>query len=325
MRAAVFYQYGDHTNLSLVELPTPKIKPNEVLLDVYATSINGSDWEFLTGSPAYARIIGLTKPRKNILGSDISGVISQVGHDVTSFSVGDEVFCDNFEHFGGFAEQVAVQESKLVRKPASVTHELASSVPQSGVIALQGLKHFGDVTSEMKVLINGAGGGGGAYAIQFAKAAGARVTAVDFPDKQDFMKQMGADTVIDCTQTNVTETEASFDKILDFVGGHSVSDYKRIMSQSGTYTIVGGKAKYIFNVLLHSLLRNRGATKKFGILAHKQNEKDIMSVVSALESHSIKSCIGNRYLLENIQQAFKDFGFKKTHGKVIIRVRENQN
>jgi NADPH:quinone reductase-like Zn-dependent oxidoreductase len=322
MRAAVYSEYGDYSQLTIKELPAPVPKANEVLLDVYATSINGSDYEFLTGRPAYARINGFKKPKKPVLGSDISGVIAQVGSDVSRFKIGDEVFCDNFEYFGGFAEQVCVADKRLVLKPKDVSHEIACSIPQSGVIALQGLRKYGEVKAGQRVLINGAGGSAGCFAIQMAKRAGAQVTAVDHGNKASFMRSQGADVVIDYTSEDVTKTSGRFDKILDLVGQHPLSDYRGIMSDDGVYTIVGGPLKDILGALILGGLGSLISKKKMGLLMHQQNESDMKAVLKKIQKGHLKSCIGGVFALDDIQEAFKQFGAKKTIGKVVIKIRD---
>ena len=240
MKVASYEHYGDESSLRLLDIKSPCPKPGEVLIDVHATSINASDWEFLSGTPAYARVNGLRKPSKTILGSDISGVVIAVGTDVSRFAIGDNVFCDNFERFGGFAEQVVVPESKVIKKPKALSHIVASALPQSGVIALQALRKYGEVKLGDQVLINGAGGGAGSFAIQLAKQAGATVTAVDHANKLNFMTSLGADRVWDYQQQDITKSELTFDKVIDFVGHHSVNGFRRILTPAGTYVIVGG-------------------------------------------------------------------------------------
>lgn len=328
MKAAVYTQYGDHTELKVTEHPSPVIKPTQVLIDVHATSVNGSDWEFLTGKPAYARVAGLRKPEKPILGSDISGVVSKVGSEVKRFKVGDAVFGDNFEAQGGFAEQVAVDEKLLIAKPDSLSHIIASSIPQSGVIAMQGLNNFSELQAGQRILLNGAGGSGGGYAIQLAKKAGAYVVAVDHENKRPFISEMGADEFIDYSQTDVTacaEYQASvgqpFDKILDFVGHHSIAEYRKILTSNGHYTIVGGKTREILAAALKGVFVRLTSKQKIGLLIHKQNQKDMKWILNLLLNKELQPCVGSVYCLDDIGEAFRQFGLQQTAGKVVIKIR----
>jgi len=320
MKAAQHTRYGDEQNLHLVELPLPKPGPNDVVLQVVATSINASDWEFLSGTPAYSRIMGLTKPRKVVLGSDISGIVVAVGANVSEFAIGDEVFCDNFEVFGGFAEMARVPVGKLLRKPATLSHVQASAIPQSAVIALQALRKYGEVTAGQQVLINGGGGGAGSFAIQFAKQAGAHVTAVDHANKLAFMSELGADAVIDYQHQDVTHGAQRFDKIVDFVGHHSVRDYFRILQANGSYVIVGGLLRDILSTLTLGSLLTWVSGKRMSILAHQQNATDIMSVVRQVEQGNIRVCVDRTYPLQDIRSAFQHFREQKVLGKVVIEI-----
>ncbi len=203
MRAVVYERYGGPEVLSLKDVPVPTPAKGQVLVAVVATSLNLSDWETLRGWPAYSRIGGVRKPRRHVLGSDIAGRVTAIGPGVTRFAVGDEVYGDNLQLKGGFAEYAVAPESALALKPSALSFAEASTIPQAGVIAMQGVAGVGPGT---RVLINGAGGGSGAFAIQLAKRAGAHVTAVDNASKLDFMRQLGADAVIDYRQDDFTRT-----------------------------------------------------------------------------------------------------------------------
>jgi NADPH:quinone reductase-like Zn-dependent oxidoreductase len=230
MRAVVQERYGGPDVLRVDEVPTPSPRVGQVLLKVAATSINLSDWEGLRGSPFYARLGGLRAPRRPTLGSDIAGVVESVGSGVTRFQPGDEVYGDNLQLMGGFAEYAVAPESVLALKPAGLTFAQASTIPQAGAIALQGTAR---ASTGRRVLINGAGGGSGSFAIQLAKRAGAHVTGVDNADKLEFMRGLGADEVLDYRRDDFTRDHEPYDLILDLVAHRSVFAYRRARAPRG--------------------------------------------------------------------------------------------
>ena len=322
MKAAYYEAYGNEQTLSLKNVSSPVPNRAELLIDVHATSINASDWEFLTGTPAYARINGLRKPRKRVLGSDISGVVAQVGEGVTQFSVGDPVFCDNLDRVGGFAEQVVVPASKVLKKPTYLSHIVASAIPQSAVIALQALRKYGDVQPEQRIIINGAGGGAGSFAIQLAKLQGAHVTAVDHANKLKFVKQLGADTAWDYQHADITQSGQTFDKIIDFIGHHSVFEFRRLIAPNGSYVIVGGLLRDILGTLIIGGGISLFSTRKMSVLMHQQNAADIMHMAKLIERKQITCCVDRVFHLDDIQQAFRYFREQKALGKIVIQVKQ---
>lgn len=323
MKAALFYHYGDETELVIEDIPMPVVKDDDVLIKVITTSINGSDKEFLEGKPLYARIIGPLKPSKRVLGSDIAGIVETVGANVTEFQKGDAVFCDNFERLGGFAEYASVPQNKVVPKPQSLNFSMCSTIPQAGVIAMQGLSKYGDVQSGQNVLINGAGGSAGSFAVQMALRAGANVTAIDHHNKQDFLTALGAHHVYDYERLPKT-FPAKYDKILDLVGHQSVTFFGRLLSVHGTYVMVGGRMADIFGVLIKGGLLSIFGPKKFSILAHIQNQSDMLAVAEMLEKNEIKATIDQEFPLDDIQQAFKRVLQQRSTGKVVIRLSNEQ-
>src|SRR6266496_2730118 len=250
MKAIVYHQYGSPDVLKLEEVEKPTPKDNEVLVKIRAVSINGSDWEGLRGKPLYARLGGLRKPSNKILGSDIAGRVEIAGKNVREFQTGDEVFGEMPEYRGGFAEYACVPETALIRKPASLTFEEAAAIPQGAVIALQGIRDQGQVQPGQKVLINGAGGSAGTFAVQLAKYYGADVTGVDNTSKLDFMRSLGADHVIDYTREDFTKSGKQYDLILDVIAHRSVFAYKRALGPNGSYFMVGGSVATMFQMLL---------------------------------------------------------------------------
>jgi NADPH:quinone reductase-like Zn-dependent oxidoreductase len=206
MKAIVYTRYGRPEILQHKQVAKPTPRDDEVLVKVQAVSVNRSDWEGLRGKPLYARLGGLLRPRHQVLGSDIAGRVEMAGRSVRRFQPGDEVFGDILPRLGGFAEYVCARESALAPKPASLTFEEAAAIPQAAVIALQGIRDKGQVQPGQKVLINGAGGGAGTFAVQLAKLYGAEVTGVDTTGKLDFMRSLGADHVIDYTREDFTNS-----------------------------------------------------------------------------------------------------------------------
>ena len=215
MKAVVYTRYGPPDVLRLAEVATPAPKDNEVLVKVHAVSVNASDWEMLRGEPLYARIGGPLRPRHPVLGSDIAGRVEAAGRNATLFRPGEDVFADILSSMGGFAEYVCAPQSALARLPAGMTYEQAAALPQAGAIALQGIDGKGQVQPGQTVLINGAGGGSGMYAVQLAKLHLAEVTGVDNTEKLEFMRSLGANHVIDYTREDFTKNGRCYDLILD--------------------------------------------------------------------------------------------------------------
>ena len=226
MKAVTHDRYGGPEVLRIEDVPVPTPAEGQVRVRIRATSVNLSDWEGLTGSPGYARMGGLRRPRRRILGSDIAGVVDAVGPGVSRFREGDEVYGDNLALMGGFAEYAVAAESALVAKPAELSFVQASTIPQAGAIAVKGTAR----AAGGRVLVNGAGGGSGAFAIQLAKRAGAHVTAVDNATKLDFMRSVGADEVVDYRAEDFTRITPRFDLVLDLVAHRSVFAYRRALA-----------------------------------------------------------------------------------------------
>ncbi|EAR08199.1 NAD(P)-dependent alcohol dehydrogenase [Reinekea blandensis] len=319
MKAAIYSRYGTEDQLDVQDVATPEPKPNEVLLKVHAVSINGSDCEFLSGTPAYARINGLLKPRKHILGSDICGVIAAIGSQVTDFQEGDAVFCDNFDRLGGFAEYVCVPASKLVRKPSGLTDEQVAAIPQSGVIAMQSLTTKSPVSAGQSVLINGAAGGVGSFAVQMALVSGAHVVAIDHGKKLNYLRQLGVEEVYDYQALDRQVLTGRFDKIVDLVGGQSVLSIRRMLKPDGHSLVVGGPVRYLISTLVVGTTLSIGRPLSQGILAHQQNENDMLEVARLAETEQIQVPVSAVYALEDIRQAFKALRTQAIGGKVVIK------
>lgn len=323
MKAITYTEYGSPDVLQIKEVAKPTPTDDEVLIKVQAVSVNRSDWEGLRGKPLYARIGGLLKPRHQILGSDIAGRVEMAGRNIRRFQPGDEVFGDILGRMGGFAEYVCARERALALKPASMTFEEVAAIPQAAVIALQGIRDKGQVQPGQKVLINGAGGGAGTFAVQLAKLYGAEVTGVDNTGKLDFMRSLGADHVIDYTREDFTKNGKQYDLILDLVAHRSVFAYKRALRPNGSYFFVGGSVATIFQILLLGPWIRRTTGKKIRLLAVQPNLKDMVYITELYEAGKVVPVIDRRYPLSEVPEALRYLGEGRAKGKVVITVEHN--
>lgn len=322
MKAIVYTEYGTPDRLKLKEVDKPMPGDDEVLVKIYAVSLNRSDWEGVLGRPLYARLGGLFRPSRHILGSDIAGRVEQVGNDVKQFKSGDEVFGDILNTMGGFAEYVSVNEKHLAIKPPTLSFEEASTIPQAGVIALQGIRDSGELRAGRKILINGAGGATGAFAIQLAKMYGAEVTGVDNPSKLEFMRTLGADHVIDYMQKDFTQSGEQYDLILDLIAHRSIFAYPRVLKPNGTYFMVGGAVAIMFQILFFGPWIRRSTGKNIRILVVRPNIKDMLFFTELCETSKIKLFIDRRFQLEQVPEAIQYLGDGHAKGKLVIVVAE---
>lgn len=317
MRAVVYDRYGPPGVLRVDDVPTPVPSADQVLVRVASTSLNLSDWECLRGSPFYARIGGLRTPARATLGSDIAGRVEAVGADVTRFRPGDEVYGDNLGLKGGFAEYAVAPESALAPKPEQLTFSQASTIPQAGAIALQGTA---DVSPGMRVLINGAGGGSGSFAIQLAKRAGAHVTAVDNAGKLDFMGSLGADEVIDYLSEDFTRGAESYDRILDLVAHRSVFAYRRALARGGRYRCVGGSVPTLIRVVTVGAIVGRLAGRRIGMLAVREGPPHFEPLAALCVAGHVGIHIDRTFALEEVPEALRYVGEGRALGKVVVEV-----
>lgn len=324
MKAVVYHKYGSPDFLHIEEVDKPTIKDDEVLIRVHAASINDWDWGLLLGKPFANRFpFGLRTPQFKILGSDIAGTVEMTGKNVSKFKPGDEVFGDLTGcGWGGFAEYVCAPADRLILKPTSMTFEQAAAIPQAAVLALQSLR---DKTQPQqpghKVLINGAGGGTGSFAIQIAKSFGAEVTAVDSAEKFEVMRSTGADHVIDYTQDDFTKNGQQYDLIVDLMGYHPFLDYKHALNTKGFYVMVGGSSALVFKVLILGTWVSLFDDKNMSLLLHKAN-KGLDFIIELFENGKVIPVIDKVYPLSETAEAFRYFGEKHTKGKVIITLEE---
>lgn len=321
MKAIVCTKYGPPNVLQLKEVDKPTPRDNEVLVKIHAASLNAADLETLRGV-FLIRFVAPLKPKYKILGSDIAGQVEAVGRNIKQFQPGDEIWGDLSRcGFGTFAEYVCIPENALRLKPAGMTFEEAAAVPTAAVVALQNLRDKRPIQPEQKVLINGAGGGVGTFAVQLAKYFGAEVTGVDSTSKLDLVRSIGADRVIDYTQEDFTKNGQHYDLILDVVVHRSVFDYKRALSPKGIVVMVGGSITRVFlNMLLGSLISMTGS-KKMGLVMWKPNNKeDLDFLKELLETGKVVPVIDRRYPLSDVAEALRYLEEGHAQGKVVITV-----
>jgi NADPH:quinone reductase-like Zn-dependent oxidoreductase len=318
MKAVVYSRYGAPEVLRVTDVDKPVPEGDQVLVKVHAVSVNRSDWEGLLGKPLYSRIAGPFRPRRQILGSDIAGRVEAVGPGANRFQPGDDVFADILSHLGGFAEYVSVPQGALERMPAGLTHEDAAAIPQAGAIALHGIRGKGRLQAGQRVLINGAGGGSGMFAIQLAKLDGAEVTGVDNTGKLEFMRSLGADHVIDHTRDDFTRNGRTYDLILDLAGYRSAWAYRRSLAPGGRYLFVGGSMTTLLQVLLLGPFLGRTAGKKIRILAVRLGVQHLEPLVELCRARRISTVIDRRYRLSEVPEALQYLGDGHAKGKIVI-------
>jgi NADPH:quinone reductase-like Zn-dependent oxidoreductase len=316
MKAVVYDRYGPPAGLRVEQVPTPTPGPKQVLVEVAATSVNLSDWECLRGVPLYARFGGLRTPARRTLGSDIAGRVEAVGSGVTRFRVGDEVYGDNLGLKGGFAEYALAPESVLAHKPGSLTFAEASTLPQSGAIAVQGTDR---VEAGQRLLINGAGGGTGSFAIQLAKLAGAHVTGVDNAGKLAFMRSLGADEVVDYRSQDFTDLEP-FDHVLDLVAHRSVFAYRRALARGGRYRSVGGSVPTLLRVVTIGALLGWLTGRHLGVLAVQPGPSHFGPLAERCVLGDVRIHIDRTFGLDDVPEALAHVGEGRALGKVVIEV-----
>jgi NADPH:quinone reductase-like Zn-dependent oxidoreductase len=323
MKAIVNTKYGSPDVLALKEVQKPTPKDDEVLVKVHAASVNASDWRMLSAKPFLVRLMagGLLKPKYTILGSDIAGRVEAVGSNVTQFQPGDEVFGDVFAcGLGGFAEYVCAREDALVMKPAAMTFEEAAAVPMAALTALHGLRDEGHIHLGQKVLIYGASGGVGMFAVQIAKAFGAEVTAVCSTRNVDMVRSMGADHVIDYMKEDFTKKEQRYDLILAVNGYHPILAYKRALRPKGVYVMSGGSTAQLFQALLLGPLISMIGTRKMATLSSKPNQKDLAYMKELLEEGKVKPVIERHYPLSDVPEAIRYVEEGHAKGKIVITI-----
>ena len=318
MKAMVYTKYGSPDVLALKEVDKPTPQENEVLIQVKASSINEWDWSLLQGNLIINRLLyGLMKPKRQILGADVAGLVEAVGQNVKGFKPGDEVFGDLWDAWGGFAEYVCAPEAALSHKPADLTFAQAAAVPQAGLMALGSIQNAGGIKPGQQVLINGAGGGVGTFAVQLAREMGATVTGVDRTKKLALIRSLGAAQVIDHTRENFTRNGQRYDLIIDVAAHHSVFDYKRALSPQGNYVVVGGSLSRIFEVILLGPILSRPGRQKLKAYGHQPNT-DLAFMIELIAAGKVVPVIDKCFPLSRVPEALRYFGEERHQGKLII-------
>jgi NADPH:quinone reductase-like Zn-dependent oxidoreductase len=329
MKAMVYHTYGSPDVLKLEEVQKPVPQDDEVLVKVLAASVNAAELHLLRGKPFLMRLMGfgLLKPKHIILGAAMAGRVEAVGRNVTQLQPGDEVFGDLTGcGFGAFAGYVCASEDALALKPANLSFEEAAAVPLAAVTALQGLRAKGQIQPGQQVLIQGAGGGVGTFAVQLAKAFGAEVTAVCSTRNVDMVRSIGADHVIDYTQEDFTKNGQRFDFIFAVNGYHSIFDYKRALNPTGVYTMIGGSNAHLFQAMLLGPLVSMTGKQKMGSMGVAQpNQKDLVFMKELLEAGKVVPVIERRYPLGETAEALRYLEKGHAQGKVVITVDQNDN
>ena len=321
MKAIVYDKYGPPDVLQLKEVEKPTPKEDELLIEVLAASVNYSDWAFVRGKPFLVRLMGggVFKPKNTILGKDIAGRVEEVGSNVKQFQPGDEVYGDLSEYgYGAFGEYVAVPERAVAIKPANVSFEQAAAVPEAAVVALQGLRDKGQIQPGQKVLINGASGGIGSFAVQIAKVLGAEVTAVCSTRHLEMVRSIEADHVIDYTQADFTQNGQHYDLILATAGYRSIYEYQRPLSPKGIYVVTGGSLAQIVQPKLFGPWVSMGGNQKMGNLTNRPNQRDLVFVKDLIEDGKVVPVIDRRYPLSQVADALRYYGEGHSQGKVVI-------
>ena len=322
MKAIVYTKYGTPDVLELKEIDKPVPKENEVLIKVFAASVNDWDLGLLQGGDLINRLInGLFKPKIKVLGSDIAGRIEAVGTNVKKFQPGDEVYGDLSGRWGGFAEYVCARENSLALKPDKMSFEEAAAIPQAAMLAIQGLRDKGQIKSGQKLLINGAGGGVGTFAVQIAKLYGVEVTGVDSSGKLDMMRSMGYDHVINYKQEDFTKSEKCYDLILDVKTNRSIFDYIRVLNRHGIYVIVGGSMVRLLQALLLLPWISMFSKKKICFVTLKSN-KDLGYMNELFETGKVKPLIDGPYRIDEVPKAMRLFSKGDHKGKVVISMKQ---
>jgi NADPH:quinone reductase-like Zn-dependent oxidoreductase len=322
MKAIVYKEYGSPDVLEFKDVEKPTPGDDELLVKVYAASVNSADLHSLRADPFLVRLVsGLLKPKNTILGADIAGRVEAVGRNVKQFKPGDEVFGDiSGCGWGGFAEYVCPREDALALKPANITFEEAAAVPMAAVTALQGLRGKGQIQPGQKVLIHGASGGVGTFAVQIAKSFGAEVTAVGSTRNMDTMRSIGADHVIDYTREDFSQNGMQYDLIFAANGNRSISDYKRALAPKGIYVMSGGAPSQMYEAMLQGPWISMTGRKKMGNSLAKPNRTDLAFVKELLEAGKVVPVIDRRYPLSDVPDAIRYLEAGHAQGKVVITV-----
>lgn len=321
MKAIVYTKYGSPDVLQLKEVEKPATKENEVLIKVVASSVNEWDNGLISGKGLLTRLLGgLFKPKNKILGADVAGVIEAVGNNIKNFKPGDEVFGDIAgAGFGAFAEYVCAPEKMLAKKSPEMSFEQAAALPQAGLLAMQGLRYKKPLLAGQHLLINGAGGGVGPIALQYAKSIGATVTCVDREEKFNMLRSLGADELIDYRKTDYTKTGIQYDYILDVTARRSVSDYKRALKPGGVFAMIGGSiGGLLFQMMVLQPFLSKYRKKKLGIMGYHVSKEGLDELSKLFDDGKISPVIDRSFPLAATADAFRYYQQGTFTGKIII-------
>ncbi|MGL9728070.1 NAD(P)-dependent alcohol dehydrogenase [Enterococcus sp. DIV0756] len=322
MRTVIKEKYGDYQVLKLKERPIPVPNEKQVLIKVRASTINAYDVHLVKGDPFPVRMTaGLCRPKNNQLGCDLAGVIENIGSKVTKFKKGDEVFTCLADGNGddAYSDYVCVNEELLTLKPRGISHEEAATIPMAGLTALQSVRDFGKIQPGQKVLINGATGGVGSFAVQIAKLFGGIVTAVCRTEKEEFAYSIGADYFIDYTKENLITSREKYDLIIDVVGNHAFSEYKKVLNEKGTCVMVGFSSISHMIKVGWDIFRTRNKQQKIVLSFAKNSQvEDLEFLAEKMNDKKINAIIDQTFSLSDIQQAFQYFEAEHLNGKVVI-------
>lgn len=322
MKAYIYEKYGKPDVLQLAEVATPQTNDDEILVKVKAVCINDFDWGLLIGKPFITRISqGLIRPKKNkILGSDIAGEVVEVGANISKFKVGDKVYGDQTDRWGGFSEYVIVKEKSIEHMSENMSYEDAAAIPQAGMLAYQAMYDIGNLKKDMDILINGAGGGVGTFAIQIAKLYNARVTGVDNSVKQDMMIEAGFDRVVDFQKTDITKMKLKFDLIVDNKSYRSPFKYINCLKPEGTYVTTGGAMIRLLQIVLLSPVIKRLYRKNFKLVVLNVN-RELKAINKMYEQGNFKPWIESVYSFEHLIDAMKCYEKSEHKGKLVISIK----
>ncbi len=322
MKAIYCPKYGNSSILELRDVEKPSVGKNSVLVKVKVASINAGDWHLMRGDPFLIRLFfGLKKPKFPILGVDLAGEVEAIGANVTAFQVGDRVVGDMSNcGYGAFAEYTSASQKSLVKIPDEMSYEIAASLPTAGVTALQGLRNIGGIQSGQKVLINGASGGVGSFAVQIAKALGATVTAVCSTRNLEMVKTLGADTIVDYKKENFTQDSKLYDLIYAVNGYHPITEYSRCLNDRGTYVMSGGSNKQMSEVMVRGPLLSRKNGKNFKNYVVKPSQDDLQFLINLYNEGKISPVISKVFSFDEIPKAIEYIEEGKASGKIVVNI-----
>lgn len=325
MQAMVYHNYGSPDMLKLAEVPKPVPQDDQVLVKVLAAATAAGDWHLLRGQPFLARFaFGLFKPKYRILGADVAGRVEAIGRHVKHFQPGDEVFGDlSNAGFGAFAEYVVASEETFSPKPANLTFAEAAAVPVSALTALQGVRDHGRLQPGQQVLINGASGGVGTFAVQIAKALGGKVTAVCSTSKVEMVRGLGADHVIDYTQEDFAQNGRRYDLVLAANGYRPLADYQRVLKPQGIYVMMGGTTAQMFEAMFLGAWRSKKGGQKLGNMLVKPNQADLLVLKDLIEAGKVKPVLDRHFPLTGVPDAIRYVEAGHAKGKVVITMAQN--